>query len=441
MQDQWKLFHEDERYRDITVGFSSEDLNEILKRVELRFKPTVEEKDYTVDQLGDGLRSLFYLSLVSSVLELEEKLQSTRTADGAGFARENYTPPVLTILAIEEPENHLSPQLLGRVIENLTKTAGQSNADVILSTHTPAILRRVPPEQIRHLRIDEKKQMTVVSSINLREDKDEEYKYVKEAVMAFPELYFARLVILGEGDSEELVIPRILKALGYSLDRSQVSIVPLGGRHVNHFWKLLRGLKIPYVTLLDLDRERHGGGWGRIKYALQQLINLGADRQELLRVKGGGLADLDKMHTWNPTRVTAMDGWIERLEEYNVFFSYPLDLDFAMLEAFPATYKTAFGQDFGPKIPDKTKAPTTYKKRLEEAISSVLKDHGGKGTTYKDYDQDLFFWYRYLFLGRGKPATHIAALAELDDEELKQNAPPSLKRLCDRVEQLLRKGK
>ena len=42
---------------------------------------------------------------------------------------------------------------------------------------------------------------------------------------------------------------------------------PISGRHVNHFWRLLNDLEIPFITLLDLDRERDGGGWGRIKYA------------------------------------------------------------------------------------------------------------------------------------------------------------------------------
>jgi len=441
MQSQWQLYHEDKRYQDISVGFSSEELTEVLKRVELRFRPTVEEKAYTVDQLGDGLRSLFYLSLVSSVLQLEERLQNERTATGAGFARENYTPPALTILAIEEPENHLSPQLLGRVVENLTKTAQQSNADVILSTHTPAMLRRVGPEQIRHLRMQPIQQRTVVRTIKLPEKTVDAHKYVKEAVMAYPELYFARLVVLGEGDSEELVIPRLLRAFGYSLDRTQVAMVPLGGRHVNHFWRLLTDLQIPHVTLLDLDRERDGGGWGRVKYVLQQLLDNGADPSELLRTSDGNLADLDNMHTWKSSSIEFMDSWITYLEKKgNVFFSYPLDLDFAMLSAFPDEYKSAFGPKTGPVIPDKTTKKEAYQKRLEKVIRGVFKDEGGDGETYKDYDEELFFWYNYLFLGRGKPTSHIAALTAIEEDALRGNAPPSLTRLCKKIGKMLEKG-
>src|SRR5690606_25350657 len=99
---------------------------------------------------------------------------------------------------------------------------------------------------------------------------DEASKYVREAVLAYPELYFARLVVLGEGASEEVVLPRILAAHGLVPDYMSVSVVPLGGRHVNHFWRLLHGLGIPHVTLIDLDAGRHQAGWSRLQYALEQ---------------------------------------------------------------------------------------------------------------------------------------------------------------------------
>ena len=112
--------------------------------------------------------------------------------------------------------------------------------------------------------------------IVLPETSDETAKYVREAVLAFPELYFSRLVVLGEGDSEQIVLPRVLAAAGIAEDDASVSVVPLGGRHVNHFWRLLDELKIPHVTLLDLDSGRHQGGWGRVNNALKQYNKLNA---------------------------------------------------------------------------------------------------------------------------------------------------------------------
>ena len=85
---------------------------------------------------------------------------------------------------------------------------------------------------------------TKITRIRLPKRTDEAHKFVREAVQAYPEIYFSRLVILGEGDSEEIVLPRILRAKGIPVDESAVTVAPLGGRHVNHFWRLLSALEI-----------------------------------------------------------------------------------------------------------------------------------------------------------------------------------------------------
>lgn len=84
---------------------------------------------------------------------------------------------------------------------------------------------------------------------------------------------------------EEIVIPRLAKAVKIPIDANLISVVPLGGRHVDHFWKLLHSLDVLHLTLLDFDRERLGGGWGRIHYACSQLIEAGVPN--LLMLNGG----------------------------------------------------------------------------------------------------------------------------------------------------------
>src|SRR5690606_27248782 len=197
-----------------------------------------------------------------------------------------------------------------------------------------SIIKRVKPEDLAHLRIDQKSLTTTLKRVVLPDKSSEAYTYIKEAVRAYPEIYFSRLVILGEGDSEEIVIPRILEVNNIYVDDYGISIVPLGGRHVNHMWKLLNELSIPHITLLDLDRERGGGGWSRIKYAIKQLILNGRNRDELLKVwYDNGLreeiltdSDLEKFDDYpmNSDWLKSMnDLWISRLMEdkYNVFFS------------------------------------------------------------------------------------------------------------------------
>jgi len=106
-------------------------------------------------------------------------------------------------------------------------------------------------------------------------DEVEAIKFVRNAMLAFPELYFARFALLVEGDSERIVLPKLAEALNLLVDPSFVAIVPLGGRHVQHFWRLLNGLGIPYATLLDLDLGREGGGYGRVKNVFGSCLRWG----------------------------------------------------------------------------------------------------------------------------------------------------------------------
>lgn len=438
VKNQWKEFHNDVRYSNTGLGFSATELEKILKRVEVYFKPTPEEKSYTIDQLGDGLRSLFYIALVSAMLKLESDYPIMPAE--AGIDIDSTSIPVLTILALEEPENHLSPHLLGRVISLLHNLSTQSNAQVIISSHTPAVLQRVDPETILYFKILAEDCHTCVKAIELPPTASEAYKYIKEAVRAYPELYFAKAVILGEGDSEELILAKTLQKREISTDRSFLSIVPLGGRHVNHFWRLLNQLDIPHYTILDLDREREGGGWGRIKYVFNQLIAIGVPRDEVLNIEFRDgrhweitQAYLEEMHGWamEPEQIDWMNELIFWLRRYGVFFSTPLDIDFMMLKAFPAIYKGAT-EGTGPKIPERTETEA-FSRRIAAATAATLKDAGGDGSTYSDEDKELFIWYSYLFLGRGKPVTHLLALKDIETQAFLDNLPEPIRALIDAV--------
>ena len=243
-------------------------------------------------------------------------------------------------------------------------------------------------------------------------------------MLAFPELYFARFVILVEGDSERVVLPKLAEALGLMVDPSFVAIVPLGGRHVQHFWRLLKGLGIRYVTLLDLDLGREGGGYGRVKTVIQNLLTLGADRKTLLSLEGGAVLDsteLNRMHAWELTHIA---GWLDRLEKsYDVFFCWPLDLDLAMLEAFPEAYQSTIVGS-GPQM-------------SQDSATQVVLGNNGTGASFYTGDlarfRPLMPHYRYHFLTHSKPATHMGALANLSGWEIGRGIPEPLRRLLTHV--------
>ncbi|MCI8409109.1 MAG: AAA family ATPase [Lachnospiraceae bacterium] len=457
IKTQWKEYDTDARYSNAELHFNSTDLDSSIKKSEIVFQPTVTGKEYNVEEMGDGLRSLFYISMVDSILDVENTIRKEieDNPDNLSFSR---IPPILTIIAVEEPENHISPHLIGKLIENLKNTAIRSNAQTILTSHSPAIIKRVEPECIRYFRMNVATESTEVRKITFpdKEKFEDQYKYIKEAVKAYPELYFAKLVILGEGDSEEILLSKFFECCGKNIDISGISIVPLGGRHVNHFWRLLNDLHIPHITLLDLDREREGGGWGRIKYVLKQLIANGYSKDELLKLQSGKVLtddELEAMSNWKVNDEKIMQKWIDFLEKYNVFFSAPLDVDFLMLENFETDYKGLLEGNEGPRIlveidrkkeqqkiieiEELDEKPDEYTKRVEEDIRNTLKKEGGDGSTYTEEQKRLMIWYNYLFLNRGKPSTHILALSKLDDLDLLFNLPSVFGRLIKVADKLL----
>ncbi|HCM13965.1 MAG TPA: ATP-dependent endonuclease [Lachnospiraceae bacterium] len=452
---QWKTYDSDIRYSNAQLRFNSTDIDSSIKKSEVVFLPTETGKEYTIDEMGDGLKSMFYISLVDSILDVEVKIQQefeTRPLH-TSFKRR---PPILTIIALEEPENHIAPHLIGKLIENLNRIAKKSNAQTVLTSHAPAIVRRLDPGNLRYFRIEPDDCTTRVRRITLpdKEKYTDQYKYIKEAVKAYPELYFAKLVILCEGDSEEVLLPKFWEAKNGSTDSSGISVVPLGGRHVNHFWRLLNDLKIPYVTLLDLDRERDGGGWGRIKYVLNQLLKIGCDRSKLLTTNKGEMSqkELDGMNNWNTNDAKCMQRWMDLLEGYHVYFSAPLDIDFLMLEYYGDIYKSLIERKEGPRFmlnqggtrkqklvadAEKEKMTADFARRIKEGVHSALKECGGKGDTYTSEQKRLMIWYSYFFLQRGKPTTHIEAISRMTTSELLGNIPPVISKLINDASTML----
>lgn len=409
----WKGFHKGNYFSEPAITFVASEIEALLRHLSVSFSPGHDEQLVDFSRLSDGQKSMLYLSLVLSSQAIG---RSVLRGEDKSFDLEKLKPAIFTLVAIEEPENSLSPHYLGRIVSALNKLVEQEDAQAVIATHSPSMLRRVEPENIRYLRLAESRQ-TQVKKIKMPPSEDEAYKYVREAVQAFPELYFSRLVVLGEGDSEEIVLPRILKVKGVPIDETAISVVPLGGRHVNHFWRLLTDLKIPHITLLDLDLSRFQGGWGRLKYANVQMEKYSP---------GNVLPDEWVIPEWNNEDYKLLkdyNHYLSAFEERNVFFSSPMDLDFAMLKSFPEAYELNHADL---TQPSKTK------------IKAVLGESYYAVEQYTEDEQKLFATYHRRFKLGSKPSAHINALSKLTDEEITSGLPPSLNRLADAVIEKLR---
>lgn len=401
LDESWKYLHTGKFFTNPKISFGNSEIEALLKHMSISFSPGHGETNVDYSRLSDGQKSMLYLSLVLSSITLNRAVIS---GEETAFDIDKLNPPVFSLILIEEPENSLSPHYLGRISNILKKLLGK-DTQALIATHAPSILRRVDPEKIRYLRLDSTSRSTTVKTIILPTKSDEAHKFVREAVQAFPEVYFARLIVLGEGDSEEIVLPKLFEALDLPVDESAICIAPLGGRHVNHFWRLLATLKIPYVTLLDLDVARYQGGWGRIKYINDQFS---------LYNNSLMLPSNYFIPNWKDEKqlVRNYDIFRVELEKRNVFFSSPLDLDFSMLKAFPEAYKVS------KETPD------------EKTIKSVLGKSYFNSNQYSDEEKELFDTYHSHFKVGSKPAAHIDGLSNINDEDLKSNMPQAYKDLA-----------
>lgn len=397
----WNKIHDSSlpHYGNIKLEIISNKFEDLVKSLILKLFPSETEDLKDINELSDGQISLLYLTLSMALYEIEVQHENNKLS---GLKEQDYDAPIFTIFALEEPENHLSPFYLSRIIDALKDRSKSNSIISIVTSHSPNVVRRLNKvEQIRFLRQEccGNDRKTISCKILLPENKDEEdYKYLNQAILSHPEIYFSKLVVLGEGDSEEIVLPVIAQKKSCNFDTSFVSFVPLAGRHVNHMWRLLNELKIPYVTLLDYDLGRDGGGEKRL-FEISEKLGL-------------------------PKTSTK-----EILEEHNVFFSYPLDFDMLMITAFPDFYIDN-GQD----------------DEHNKLVKSVLGKNGDESKYVAPnnfFTDELLRKYRYLFKTKSKVASHYLICDKIKNMEVsdfEQKCPTVLHRLINKACDILKKS-
>lgn len=413
----WKQLHNLSVEHNPLFEPINRDVSVLVTNAEMLFEPSATGRTRPASELSDGQQSLLHIALTSATLDLESQIAKGTHDDK--FDISETALPTLTLLAIEEPENNLAPFFLSRVVQQLLDVTWSGRAQAVISSHSASVMSRIPPEQVRHFRLDETHKTTKVSEICLPDDATEAGKYTREAVRAHPELYFARFVVLGEGDSEELVLPKLAEARGLHIDQSFVAVVPLGGRHTNHFWRLLNQLGIQYATLLDLDYGRAGGGEGRVRDACQRLIDIGENPFD----GSEQIAHFTSTEEIEGLTVKQLKAWMKHLEKWDIYFSAPLDLDMLLLTTFEPAYTTHL--DTGERGPSRSGDPR----------DSVLGDAGVRPELaywMPDEKTNILRWYRYLFLTHSKPSTHLRALSHVSRSDLAELKGP-IARLLDRI--------
>lgn len=159
----------------------------------------------------------------------------------------------LKLALVEELEAHLHPQYQLRLIDYISSQ--QKNEQFILTTHSITLASKIRLENLIVLKGNEVFPMSKEYTIMQPAD----YKFLESFLDATKSnLFFAKGLIMVEGDAENLLIPAIANVIDKPLNKYGVSIVNVGStaykRYVNIFKRRdNKSFGMPIAVISDLD--------------------------------------------------------------------------------------------------------------------------------------------------------------------------------------------
>lgn len=170
----------------------------------------------------------------------------------------------LPLLLIEEPEAHLHPQRQLRLMQFLAEQSsrsgdkGQSEIQVILTTHSPNLASAIPLDSI--VLIHGSKAFTLARGHT--ELSPDDYRFLQRFLdVTKSNLFFARGVMIVEGDAENVLLPTLARLIEMDLSAYGVSIVNVGGVGLRRFARIFQRkdpevdglIRVPVACVTDMD--------------------------------------------------------------------------------------------------------------------------------------------------------------------------------------------
>lgn len=169
--------------------------------------------------------------------------------------------PRMKLLLIEEPEAHLHAQRQLRVMKYMQERAREKGVQILVSTHSPTLASALELENLVIIHGNRGYSLAPANT-NLQMD---DYRFLARFLDATKaNLFFAKAVMIVEGDGENLILPTIAELIGRDFTASGVSIVNVGGVGLRRYARIFQRadvaagvpaapLRIPVACIADLD--------------------------------------------------------------------------------------------------------------------------------------------------------------------------------------------
>ena len=209
-----------------------------LKTSDIQLKAILESLSLNAPEVNPGLGELNLLFIAAELLLLKDD-----------------TDYCMKLALIEELEAHLHPQAQLRLISYLQNEYNEKNAQIIVSTHSPILASKI---NLKNLIL-----MKSGVGYDLAEGKTGlqkgDYLFLQRFLDATKaNLFFAKGIIMVEGDAENILVPVIADILGFPLEKYGISIVNVGSTAFLRYSQIMvradgSTIGIPVSVVTDCD--------------------------------------------------------------------------------------------------------------------------------------------------------------------------------------------
>ncbi len=200
----------------------------------------INYSQFSMEYHGMGTRSWSSLLILKAFI-----LQNMKLANNSQVA---YYP----IIAIEEPESHLHPNAQKKLYSQINNIVGQK----IVSTHSSYIAGSAKLKEVRSI-YKNTTSISVGKLIDTDFTNEEIRKIYRQVINTRGELFFSKMVILFEGETEEQALPILIERFFQkSSIELGVDFIGVGGSgNYLPFIRFFEAFNIPYLILSDNEVE------------------------------------------------------------------------------------------------------------------------------------------------------------------------------------------